>query len=413
MTEPALTPESIQRRFGLRLAPGEVPLKVYTRHWSVFLRWSIVYLVLLLPVVILLIWAANDAFQGLNWGIVFLILLYLVGISLLYRYGYADWRNDALIMTDRRLIYVEQTILFSLSVREALLSNVQNVRSSTKGLPASIFRYGNLLIETAARQMDISFGPIPHPQEAQQDIMSRLEQLRAEISRQLIEQTLRRRIYGEETETPAKGEEKAAGPSPSPPRRWFLIPPNPLIEGENITWHKHWFFLVRRLFGPILALVLAVASFFLLPMLPFSVPGWVYLIPAVLIPLLLWTIVWRYQIWKGDIYTLTATQLHDIYRTPWGIFGEERRTGELGRIQNISFQKPGMLAWILNYGDVRIQTAGAEDFTFSRVPRPDEVQREIYRRQEQARRREQEKERERIAEYLAVYRRLEQEHSRE
>ncbi len=408
MTEPALTPETIRERFGFQLAPDEVPLKAYTRHWIVLARRSTLFL-LSLPVGILVFWLSSQSFQGLNWGIVLPVIFYLVSISLLYYYGYTDWRNDALIVTDQRLIYLEQTILLSRAVREAMLSNVQNVRSSSRGLLAFLLRYGHLLIETAAREMDISFGPIPNPQKAQQEIMALLEPLRAEISRQQTEQTLRRHIYSEELpETP----KPADRPAPSRPR-WFLIPPNPLIEGENITWHKHWYFLVRRLFAPVLFLVLATASFFVLPILPFPVPGWVYLIPIVLIPVSLGAIVWRYQIWKGDIYTLTATQMHDIYRTPWGIFGEERRTGELIRIQNISFRKPGILAWILNFGDVRIQTAGAEDFTFARVPRPEEVQREIHRRQEQVRRREQEKERERIAEYLAIYRRLEQEHSRE
>ncbi len=412
MTEPALTPESIQQRFGLHLAPGEVPLKVYTRHWIVLLRWSILVLALLLPAAISLLWMANNASLGLNGGILcLLVVLYLAGVMALYYYGYTDWRNDTLLMTDRRLIRVEQTILFSFAMREALLSNVQNVRSSSWGPWASLFRYGDLFIETAAREMDISFGPIPYPQQAQRDIMSHLEELRTEISRQRIERTLRRHLYGEAPpETPDR-EKKPAGQSPSSEQRWFLIPPNPLIEGENITWHKHWFFLVRRLLGPTLILILAIASFFVLPLLPFPVPGWAYLISATLIPLLLGMIAWRYQIWKGDIYTLTATQLQDIYRTPWGIFGEERRMGELSRIQNISFLKPGILAWILNFGDVHIQTAGAEDFTFARVPRPDEVQREIYRRQEQARRQEEEKEQRRIAEYLAIYRRLEREHS--
>lgn len=410
MTKPALTPETIRERFGFRLASDEVPLKAYTRHWIILARWSTLFLLLLLPVGIPVFGLSGQSFQGLNWGIVLLVILYLASISLLYYYyGYADWHNDALLVTNQRLIYIEQTILLSRVVREALLSNVQNVRSSSKGLLASLLRYGHLLIETAAREMDISFGPIPNPQKAQQEIMALLEPLRAEVSRQQIEQTLRRHIYGEGlAETPGPTNR----PAPSRPR-WFLLPPNPLIEGENIIWHKHWYFLIRRLLIPTLILVLATASFFVLPVLPFPVPGWVYLIPIVCILIALSTIVWRYQVWKGDIYTLTATQMHDIYRTPWGIFGEEHRTGELIRIQNISFQKPGILAWILNFGNVRIQTAGAEDFTFSRVPRPEEVQREIHRRQEQVRRREQEKEQERIAEYLAIYRRLEREHSRE
>jgi len=398
------TLQSIQQRFGLQLEPGEALLNLYTRHWIVLVRRSALFLLLLLPVGIFLSWLVNNASQGINLPLLLVVCLYLVSISLLWYYGYADWRNDALIMTDRRLLYIEQTLLLSYAVREALLSNVQNVRSTSKGLLASLLHYGHLLIETAARQMDISFGPIPHPEKAQQDIMARLEELRAEISRQHMEQILRRHLYGEETPPP---------PPPPPPsrRRWSLLPPNPLIEGKNITWHKHWFFLLRRLLVPILLLALALASFFFLPR--FAAPGWVYSIPVAFILVFLFVIIWRYQVWMGDIYTLTETQLLDIYRTPWGLFGEERRTGELSRIQNISFRKPGILAWILNFGDVRIQTAGAEDFTFGRVPRPEEVQREIYRRQQQARQREEEKEEERIARYLAVYRDLEREHPQE
>jgi hypothetical protein len=52
-------------------------------------------------------------------------------------------------------------------------------------------------------------------------------------------------------------------------------------------------------------------------------------------------------------------------------------------IQNVSLRIPGPLAAILNYGDVLIETAGPTGmFTFDGVGRPEQVQREIFRRVE-------------------------------
>jgi uncharacterized membrane protein YdbT with pleckstrin-like domain len=401
------TPTQIQQRFGVLLAPDEMPLQVYTRYGIVFVRSLLISLGLLVPAGLVVWWV----FRPITFGRPNLWPLvptgaYVLGVLGYLYYKFADWRNDALIMTDQRLIHIEQTILLSQNQREAALNKVQNIRSAVQGLVARLFSYGDIRIETAARGSDISFGPIRYPDRAQREIMGRVQSLRADTSAQLMRQTLLHRLDPEHNpppEIPVLAEEELGIRFEG---RFHLpfLPPNPLLEGDAITWHKHGYFLFLRIGRAILVLgMLAGAGYLLATKAPTSLL-WILWAMAVLAAL--GYLVVQYQLWLGDIYVATSDRLHDIYRTPFGLFGESRRSALLERIQNISYVKPGLIPNLLNYGNVRIQTAGAEDLTFDRVPRPDEVQSEIYRRQEIMRLRQQQRERDEIANWLVTYRQV-------
>jgi CRP-like cAMP-binding protein len=123
-------------------------------------------------------------------------------------------------------------------------------------------------------------------------------------------------------------------------------------------------------------------------------------------PLFLW-FLWRWEDWSNDVYMLTSNRIIDIKRTPW-FMRESRREGNLDVIQNISYDMPGIMAHIFNFGTVVIETAGrAGDFDFEWVFDPAGVQADIFRRmdefaesekQSERRRREQE-----LQEWFSVY----------
>jgi hypothetical protein len=96
----------------------------------------------------------------------------------------------------------------------------------------------------------------------------------------------------------------------------------------------------------------------------------------------------------------------DIERRPLFV-SEERREASLGVIQNVNLEIPGFLAAAFDYGDVVIQTAGAGNFTFNKVPNPHDVQNEIFRRIEAFREAQRQRERRRrqaeLAEWFSVY----------
>ncbi len=402
------TREYIQQRFNVQLAPDEQVLRAYTRYGIVFLGSLIVFLVLLVPAGFLAWWIFNPSpYNRLDRWLLAPLAAYLLGLLAFIIYCYIDWRNDALILTDQRLIYIEQTLLFSQAQREAALSKVQNVRYAVHGFIPNLLNFGNIQVETAARGTDISFGPIRRPQNAQRDIIAQVEGQRAATSAQLMRQTLLHRL------DPSNPEPKIPGLDTEELGQRFagrfhlpFLPPNPIVAGPTITWHKHGYFLLLRIARSltILAVLAIAAVLFAL----YGVPPLFWGVWAVFLLAGLVYLIFQYQIWMGDVYIVTADRLHDVYRSPFGLFGESRRSAMLERIQNISYTKPGLLANLLNFGDVRIQTAGAEDLTFNRVPHPDQVQGEIYRRQELYRLRQQQREREQIAEWLVTYRQIDQ-----
>ncbi|MGC8873216.1 MAG: PH domain-containing protein [Chloroflexia bacterium] len=391
------TPERLQQRFGFTLEPGERCLNVWTRHWIILLRragWLLVLLGLILGGGWLWVRRMEPGERAIPEMLVvalgLLVLIYIL-------YAYVDWRNDALVMTDKRLVHLERVILLLRSQRETGLDRVQNVRVSVPGPLGTLLRYGEVSIETAARGSDIVFGPIADPRKVQDTIMARVLKLREAFSEQRMHEVVQR------ARARSGGSQEEPGtPVAARRTRFRLLPPNPLIEGDRIVWHKHGIFLFARIFLPSVLLVglviVAVALF-----LPHRAPPTLWALWALGVAAVVFSIVWRYQVWLGDVYEISGDRIHDIYRSPFGLFGETRRSTDLGRIQNITYEQPGLLAMLFRYGNVRIQTAGAEDLTFDRVPNPADIQRMLYQQQERYRRRQQEQQWEEMVQLLRFY----------
>ncbi len=400
---PSHTAESVQRRFDVQMAADEAVLSVHTRHWIIFIaRLSLVVLALV-PLALLFWWLSSDSFRQLTWWIAILALLYLAGVAVGVAYTYSDWHDDALIVTGQRVIYVEQTILVHKAQREALLGNIQNVTTDDRGLLRSLLFYGDITIQTAARRSDIRFGPILRPQVVKEIIDKRRKELQAATSTEMMRQTLLHRLDPQHHGPPEVPEIKALQEEHSrelerAAHRAFL--PNPRIEGDTITWYKHWLFLIRGMSVPSLLLVALGVAAFVLSRLGVPALAWVIWTAVALGIILL--LVYRYQRWRGDIYMLLLDSLEDIYRLPFGL-GERRTSTNLERIQDVSVDQRGLLPRLLNYGNVRITTAGAEALTFYGLPRPMDVRAEVFRRQELARLRREQRQRDEIVNWLVTY----------
>jgi len=125
---------------------------------------------------------------------------------------------------------------------------------------------------------------------------------------------------------------------------------------------------------------------------------------------LLW---YRYEDWRNDIYQLTDDRIIDLKRLPLGL-REERREASLAMIQDIGYEIPGIMANLLDYGNVVIETAGREAvFAFDWVHRPRSVQDEVFARMDAYRERERDQRRERrtheLLDWFATYTELAEE----
>jgi len=201
----------------------------------------------------------------------------------------------------------------------------------------------------------------------------------------------------------------AANPSPLRPllqlvdNEGFSLFKTRTIEGDTITYHKHWFTLVSSLLLPI---AIFIAALILLPKifqgLPDSGLGWLVALIAAVGPIAWGT--YRILDWQNDIYILTPESLIDTEKKPLG--SEITKSAPLANVLSLENHKVGLLGLLLNFGVVRINV-GDTALDFENVANPVQVQQDIFARMEALKVKQEqgqvEDEKRRMTEWLRVY----------
>lgn len=80
-----------------------------------------------------------------------IVVMHVYGLFALFYYfvKWIDHRFDLIILTDRRMVDINQDRLFNRKVSEANLAQIQDVASEVKGFWGSILHYGSINVQTA------------------------------------------------------------------------------------------------------------------------------------------------------------------------------------------------------------------------------------------------------------------------
>lgn len=311
-----------------------------------------------------------------------------------------DWRNDFYIVTNLRVVWLEQVLLRSSSRTEAPLANIQsvNVHSSLMG---RLLGFGDVIVRTYTGTVKMpSVGDPINTKHLIEDYAARLKKESRQAKHESIRQAVR--------ETLGFAPVASTQPPARPPLRLvdsegFSLFKTRTIEGDTITYHKHWFTLVSSLFLPI---VIFIAALIGLPMifrgLPDSGFGWLVALTAVTAPIAV--ALYRVLDWQNDIYILTPDSLIDTEKKPLG--SEVTKSAPLANVLSLENHKVGLLGLLLNFGVVRINV-GDTALDFENVANPVQVQQDIFARMEALKVKQEqgqaEDERRRMSEWLRVY----------
>jgi len=141
------------------LEQGEKVLAVVRRHWFLFALdiGLLVILAVVPPIVIALV--PNNAFVGMpisgqadELGL-FLYCLWLLFLWVAIFVRWTDYYLDIWVVTDKRVIDVEQKGLFNREITTASLERIQNVTINVRGLFATLLGFGDVQIETAGAEL--------------------------------------------------------------------------------------------------------------------------------------------------------------------------------------------------------------------------------------------------------------------
>ncbi len=314
---------------------------------------------------------------------------------------YLDWRNDFYVLTDQRVVWLEQKLLRSASRVEAPLETVQSVNTHTT-LLGRILGFGDVMIQTFTST--VSMPKVGDPQTTKFLVEEYVLRQRrgARLTRHDdIRQTVRESL-GTAPHNRAGARPTPVFQPPSRTERLWLFPTR-TVDGDKIIYHKHWAKLFGTLVFPVLALIGVLwAVNFVYSGLPNDAAGWLIMLAALLIPI--GFIVYHYVDWQNDIYLLTPESLMDSEKKPLGSL--ITKTAPLANVLSLENHRIGLLGLLFNFGVVRINV-GDSWLDFDGVHDPAQVQQDIFARIEafklKAQKQRDQDERSRMAEWLKVY----------
>ena len=392
-----------------------LPYKV-RRHWIVPVT-RVVPLIVIMFLVAMLIAAdvTSSTLEDVRNALMWIGIFVFVALALWTLYRYVDWWNDTYEVTNKAVIHTEKRLFFSEERYEIPLQQIQNVNIFVDVLGQQL-GYGNVGIDTAAARGQIFFTIIPEPAYVQELIQRASAQARSGLQvqrRESIREQLEDQLHPERLKPVVPDSVLVQPePEPQPPASdrfgrfrtlggW--LPRFEIRDNGRVVWRKHWINLVQRTGIQALAMLLAlylILAFALasatrsLGLAPVELPpvsffpfqGWLFFLFAVLGFFAILWFVYQYVDWRNDIYIVTDNEVIDVERElaifPFFFFyTESRRQASLANVQYVDLNVPGPLAMLLNYGNVIVQTAGAEGrLDFLLVGKPRRVHDEILRR---------------------------------
>lgn len=159
----------------------------------------------------------------------------------------------------------------------------------------------------------------------------------------------------------------------------------PFDDNETVLFEvrKHWFVMVPATFIVVIAIF---APFVAYGLVEVSVPIFAEIITAHIAVFFfgsfLWALLWWmfwFLSWTDyylDIWYITDKRIVDVEQK--GVFHRVVATLRFEKVQDVTYESKGALAVLLDFGDIRVQTAGtAREVVIRYAQNPEQVKRDI------------------------------------
>lgn len=155
--------------------PAETIKQVVHRHWfNIAMHFLILFCIAALIVAGFIIVPIVSAPYSIVIEGPLLTFFETLVLLLLWIYGFLIWIDyyfDVWVITDQRIINIEQKGLFKRVTSELELSRVQDVTTDISGFIPTLLDFGDVLVQTAGEQDHFVFRQIACPNDCKNEIM--------------------------------------------------------------------------------------------------------------------------------------------------------------------------------------------------------------------------------------------------
>jgi len=159
----------------LKIDENEKLIKVFRKHsFYVYMEISVLFSFGLLPVLIFPF--VNSFLTEEKAGLIFLLFsIYFLYLALLWVLIFTVWTNyylDMWILTDKRLIDVEQKNIFSREVSSLRLDRIQDVKVEVVGFVDTMLNIGSVHVQTAGSEKEFVIFKAKEPDKIKELILA-------------------------------------------------------------------------------------------------------------------------------------------------------------------------------------------------------------------------------------------------
>jgi len=100
------------------------------------------------------------------------VIFAVLGIGFIYSfYIWFIWHNGTYVVSNQRVIKIEQTGLFSREISEAEVDRIQEISTEIKGPIRTMLNFGDIKLQTASQEGRVTLKNIAAPYDMQQQIV--------------------------------------------------------------------------------------------------------------------------------------------------------------------------------------------------------------------------------------------------
>ncbi len=145
----------------------EIILSVIHRHWfDIVMHYVLITFVALTMLAGTLFVGLFESSLGVEHIMPLILLVDSFLVVFLWFYGFITWIDywlDVWIVTNRRVVNIEQKGLFSRQVSELYFHTIQDITSNVRGIIPTLLNYGDVEVQTAAEHTRFLFRSVPDP----------------------------------------------------------------------------------------------------------------------------------------------------------------------------------------------------------------------------------------------------------
>jgi uncharacterized membrane protein YdbT with pleckstrin-like domain len=160
------------------LEEGEAIIATVRRHWWVLLSEAFFITVLAIaPIffyegITLLLSRGSLVVESTLALFTFFYSLWLLCLWMTFFLIWTNYYLDVWVITDRQMIDVEQKGLFNREISNLRLDRIQDITIQVKGLLGTLFKFGNVIVQTAGEHKAFIIRDAHYPENVKQVILS-------------------------------------------------------------------------------------------------------------------------------------------------------------------------------------------------------------------------------------------------